>query len=467
MSTRGRSWAAVAAAALLVVIVFIGPGAASAGKPEPSKPTAEKVVFFAADGMRPDLVDQFADKGAMPTMKRLMAKGVKGRNGLLQGFPPNTGVGWYTLSTGTWPSEHGSTNNTFHRTGESNFNNRTAFATTGILQADTLGQAAERAGKDVVAVEWVGARNYVPALQGPVVDFRTFFSDRGILANYDVPGQPAGAARFGVTYQRVDLDPAVGWTDVPTSYSPARQEQLKVGNTAFPATVNEDRFYDLYIYDSTNDSTTNYDHVLYVPSTAGKDGDASVADLEAGDWGEVKVPLIGDRAGQTAGFYTKAIEIAPNLSRFRIYYTSIARVNATYNALGAAGSAAFEETLAREFPTSVAADFAPLEAGIVDEDTYVEQGLMWKDAHWAYLRYIFGPLGVDPDLLLLGNPVTDEFSHQFLSLTVPKDMDGDPNPVLRRRHRRRRAGRPRRDPQGLHPVGLRGGRRDPRARAAR
>jgi 2',3'-cyclic-nucleotide 2'-phosphodiesterase (5'-nucleotidase family)/predicted AlkP superfamily phosphohydrolase/phosphomutase len=431
MSTRGRSWAVAAAAALFVAIVSIGPGAATAGKkkpPQPSKPTVENVVLFAADGMRPDLVDRFAAKGAMPTMKKLMAKGVKGRNGLLQGFPPNTGVGWYTLSTGTWPAEHGSTNNTFHRTGEANFNNRTAFATTGILQADTIAQAAERADKSVVAVEWVGARNYVPALQGPVVDFRTFFSDRGILANYDVPGQPAGAARFGVTYQRVDLDPAAGWTDVPDSFSPARQEQLKVTNTAFPATVNEDRFYDLYIYDSTNDSTTNYDHVLMVPATAGKDGDAAVSDLAAGEWDEVKVGLIGARAGQTAGFYVKAIEIEPDLSQFRVYYTSIARVNATYNALGPAGSAAFEETLARDFPTSVAADFAPLEAGIVDEDTYVEQGLMWKDAHWAFLEYIFGPLGVDPDLLLIGNPVTDEFSHQFLALTVPKDMDGDPNP---------------------------------------
>ena len=34
------------------------------------------------------------------------------------------------------------------------------------------------------------------------------------------------------------------------------------------------------------------------------------------------------------------------------------------------------------FPTSTAADFAPLEAGIIDEDTYVEQGLKWADFHW-------------------------------------------------------------------------------------
>ena len=83
-----------------------------------SKPSAEKVIFFAADGMRPDLMEKYASQGAMPTYADLMRNGVKGVNGLVQAFPPNTGVGWYTLATGTYPSEHGSTNNTFFRTGE-------------------------------------------------------------------------------------------------------------------------------------------------------------------------------------------------------------------------------------------------------------------------------------------------------------------------------------------------------------
>ena len=38
-----------------------------------------------------------------------------GDNGMVQAFPPNTGVGWFTMATGTYPSEHGSTNNTYFR----------------------------------------------------------------------------------------------------------------------------------------------------------------------------------------------------------------------------------------------------------------------------------------------------------------------------------------------------------------
>jgi 2',3'-cyclic-nucleotide 2'-phosphodiesterase (5'-nucleotidase family) len=428
-STRSRSLVLLIALSLLAGVTA---APASAAAPPASvsaaKPSTEKLLLFAADGMRPDTMERYARAGLMPTYAELMRTGTRGANGLVQAFPPNTGVGWHTLATGTWPGEHGSMNNTYFRTGEASFNNRTSFATTGALQADHLAQAAERAGKEVVSVEWVGSRNLVPALQGPVVDFRTFFSNRGILLNYDLPGQPAGADAFGVSYQRVDLDPATGWTNVPASFSPAMQEQLKLTNTAFPAGDNVDRFYDLYIYDSTDDGNANYDRVLAVDSGAAKNGAAAAADLAAGEWADIKVALTGARSGQTAGFYLKAIDIAPDLSTFRVYFTSIQRVNATYNALGAAGSAAFEETLAHDFPTSTAADFAPLEAGIVDEDTYVEQGLRWKEATFAYLNHIFGTLGVTPDMLLLGNPVTDEFQHQFLALTVPTDMDGDPNP---------------------------------------
>ena len=284
-------------------------------------------------------------------------------------------------------------------------------------------------------------RSYTPPLQGPVVDFRTFFSNRGVLVNYDMTGQPAGANAFGVSYQRTGVagvpayEDDAGWTNVPGVAATAKQAQLKVTNTAFPVTDNVDRLYDLYVYDTVG-SAAGLDHVLIVPSTAGKDGSAKVADLAVGQWADIKVTLTGARAGQTAGFYVKAIEIG---TQFRLYFASIARANATYNALGSAGSAAFEETLAAKFPSSVAADFAVLEAGIVDEDTYVEQGLKWKDAHFGYLRYILSPtttevapglngLGYTPICSRSATRSTDEFSHQFMGLISPTDIDGDPNP---------------------------------------
>ena len=79
----------------------------------------DTAVFFAADGMRQDLVERYAAKGLMPTMAEFLKKGTSATgNGLLTQAPPNTGAGWYTLATGAWPGVHGSTNNTFHINGQ-------------------------------------------------------------------------------------------------------------------------------------------------------------------------------------------------------------------------------------------------------------------------------------------------------------------------------------------------------------
>ena len=416
--------AAISALAALAILVFAGPSAGHGKNPKsPSGPKSKKAIMFASDGMRPDLMERYARKGLMPTYRELMRNGVRGRNGLVQGFPPNTGAGWYTLATGTWPGEHGSTNNTFHRTGDP-FDRSTSFATTGILQADTALQADERAGKKVAAIEWVGVRNLVPAVQGPVVDFRTFIGGRGIVLNYDLPGQPALANSFGVAYQKNALVDATGWTNVPSSHSPAKETSFTQNNAQIPG----GGIWDVYIYDSTNDSTVNYDRVLFVNRSASKNGTGGTI-LARGEWADTKLTIAsGALAGKTGGFYAKLIDLTPDLSKFRLYFTSVQRVNASYNALGTAGSDAFAETLAHDFPTSVAADFAPLEALIVDEDTYVEQGLKWADAHLAYLRYIFNTLGYRPDVLFLGTPTTDEFQHQFTALVTRTDMDGRPNP---------------------------------------
>jgi hypothetical protein len=350
-------------------------------------------------------------------------------------------VWWYTLATGTG-GEHGRpTTPSIARAAPLI---AAKLATTGILQADTIQQAAERAGKEVVSMEWLAQRGLVPALQGPVVDFRSFFSTRGVLAYPLVAAERTGAATFNISYTVASFAGAVGWTNVPTSVSnPAVETQFLLRNTAFPLTNNFDRFFDLYIYDSTG---AGYDSVIVVPTTGGKDGNNKVANLNVGEWADVKVTLIGALAGKTAGFYLKLINLAGSggsIGSFKLYFASIARANATYNAPGPAGSAAFEETLNANFPSSTAADFAPLEAGIIDEDTYVEQGLMWADAHQTYLKYILGTapvptisggsingLGIQPDLALVGTPTTDEFQHQFMGLVTPTDMDGDPNPYF-------------------------------------
>src|SRR3954447_18641804 len=172
---RWIRWLTPAFIGAAAITLALTAGAATAkrdGRP------VDRAVMFASDGMRPDLLEKYSKAGVMPTYKNLMKDGVIGKNGMVQAFPPNTGVGWYTMATGTYPSEHGSTNNTFFRSGDG-FANRTSFSGAGVLQADTIANAAERAGKKVAQIDWVGG---IPAaINGPSVDFASFFSNRGVL----------------------------------------------------------------------------------------------------------------------------------------------------------------------------------------------------------------------------------------------------------------------------------------------
>ncbi|MBI4278972.1 MAG: alkaline phosphatase family protein, partial [Armatimonadetes bacterium] len=262
-------------------------------------PRARAAIFFAADGMRQDLVERYAAEGATPAFRRLLEEGARAEGaGALPAFPPNTGVGWPTLATGAWPAVHGAVNNTFHEVGGDFARSQRAFAP-GVLQAETLAEAAERAGRRVVVFEWPTGRYY--PIKGPAVDYRTFFSRRGILTTFDPPGLSLPLVReFGLVAARAAFRDASGWTDAPQSHSPAREAILVIPTTN--EAVNPARVYWLYVFDSTNDGRVNYDHVLVAETKSAR---APVAILRPGYFVEVKVKLAGGRAGQAAGFYLR------------------------------------------------------------------------------------------------------------------------------------------------------------------
>ena len=165
----------------------------------------------------------------------------------------------------------------------------------------------------------------------------------------------------------------------------------------------------------------------------------------------------------------KVEELNADLSRVRLFHTSVARAIATWPTWpGAPGfTGDFAEYVAKTFPTSTAADFAVLEAGVVSEETYVEQGLYWSTGMTPILEYVMNTY--HPDLLMTGVPTTDEFQHQFLGLVSPTLPNGDPNPAYDDVNLDGIDRRPGRRAGGLHQGRLHGGRRlpDPRPGARR
>src|SRR5689334_8866950 len=391
-------------------------GALSASSDSPgaaarSAATADKFVFFASDGLRQDLIDKYVtDKQS--TLQEFLKKGTHAAgNGLLTQAPPNTGAGWYSLATGAWPGVHGSTNNTFHINGTT-FSNSTSFSTQGVMKAESIAQSAERAGLKVAQVEWVGGRN--ATTQGPTIDFQSFFSGRGVATNF-IGGGPyldiaANVASFGLQFDHpagfagqapyAGAAPvaAAGWSgSLPATFSPAREMHLRVIDAGI------DKYgLDAWIFDSTNDGRTNYDSVLFSRTKNAAD---QVAILKKGQLADVKVKIVGGASGGlTAGFLVKVEELTGDLSRVRLFHTSVSRAIASWPTWpGEPGfTGDFAEYVAQKFPTSTAADFAILEAGVTSEDTYVEQGLYWATGHVPMLKYVARTY--KPDLLLVGMP---------------------------------------------------------------
>ena len=87
---------------------------------------------------------------------RCWTRALRADGGLRAPFPATTGTSLATLLTGTWPAEHGVVGDRFFRTGSPDFADFATWADPGLIQADTLPQAAERAGKQVVSVGWEG-----------------------------------------------------------------------------------------------------------------------------------------------------------------------------------------------------------------------------------------------------------------------------------------------------------------------
>ena len=81
---------------VVAVLLSLAPVASAAPKDKNSPVgSADRVVMFAGDGMRPDFVEKFVGEGKMPTYEALMDSGVTGDNAIVyQPTPVFGGKAW-------------------------------------------------------------------------------------------------------------------------------------------------------------------------------------------------------------------------------------------------------------------------------------------------------------------------------------------------------------------------------------
>ena len=178
--------------------------------------------------MRPDLVDRYVGRGRDADLRRPDREaGVKGDNGLTPGLPAqhrrrlvHAGhrhlAGRARLDEQHVPPDR-----------RADFNNRTSSRRRRSSRR-TPSPAGRRAGRqEGRPVDWVGVADAQPG-RARSIDFRNFFSTRGVLAAPVDPSEQAGAAAFGVSYQVAAFAPASGWTNVPAGDPAAPPQQTSL-----------------------------------------------------------------------------------------------------------------------------------------------------------------------------------------------------------------------------------------------
>ena len=393
-----------------------------------SAPTEKHALLFVTDGGRPDYFRELAAAGLLPAYARLEAEGAMGANGMLPQLPTSTRVGWQTISTGAWAGTHGALNNIYtrHGLGMGESSQPGIFAA---LEAETLPEAAERAGLKVLLYDWNSSDQ--PAIAGPTVKYWRTFTRAGVAQNYDEPAVAQGAQAWGLMFDKLTLSPVSDGGNAPRSFSPLMGTRLRLAESGdFGGLAYE---YAVVLVDSSNDGQTNYN--LAVVGAGAHSGAGTVAELEVGEWAEVRLKLAGGaEQGKTAGFYLKLMELDPNLGRVKFFVSAVSRVTAQ--------PAALEDYLAENFPTRTGVGGALAWERLIDEATYAEGAALTIPFNEQALPYLLGEYAPETNLALVGYLNTDIIQHAMLALLTPGSPvydDADRNGVPDERVEERQA----------------------------
>ncbi len=290
--------------------------------------TPVKLYWFIPDGMRaePELFNIYAwaKEGKLPNIKKLMDRGTYGFS--YPNFPSHTPTNFATLLTGSMPEVHGVDDGPMREIGKP----LDAVAVPGFRstakKVSPIWKTLEEAGLKVAILSVPGSTP--PEIQKGVVirgrwggwgaDFASLnFETLGDLTQRVKQGRATRLFYFGPQLtQYVDGVKPSGWESPPMSFSDPLEVTLVGWGTPVYA----------YVYDSTNDTTSNPDRVAF-----SLDKKALLGDIAVGDWTEWKpITLIWKTADASVNVasHVKAgvIKLGDNgFFRIRLLYDALNR----------------------------------------------------------------------------------------------------------------------------------------------
>ena len=244
---------------------------------------AEKLYWLIPDGMRaePDLFNIFewAEQGKLPNIKKMMDNGAYGYS--VPVFPSHTPVNFATLLTGSYPKTHGVADGPMHVEGRTLDKVAVAGFSSVARKVPAIWTTLEENGKTVALISMPGSTP--PEINKGIVirgrwggwgaDFHAInFQTKGDNSQRVKQGRGTRMFFFGPQLtQYVDPKHATGWENMPKSFSPALEAEMKPWESIVYA----------YIYDDTNDEKVNYNKIIF-----SKDKKSVLADLKQGEWSD-------------------------------------------------------------------------------------------------------------------------------------------------------------------------------------
>jgi len=339
------------------------------------EPPKHSVVLVSWDGSRTDLVYDLMDAGQLPNFSFVAENGLRAE--YAQSIDPSlTATAHNSISSGSFPTHTGIVSNSFHVTGDDFYWYRVGFDEQ-MTDAEPIWVTASKAGLTTAAVFFVGGS---PSHPQQLADYTIGYGK-----------EDAYSKQWNVSLAAAD-----GWSNVPDSYSPARAGDFTIQNVG--------KVY-LYVTDSTDDSTENYDTVTLNTEQTG----ANAQSLKQNEWGML---ILLPRAYAGADFLIQNI----TSESVTLYHSGVEHNSASPKEL--------LDALNEQFgPFPAGADSYAFEHGWITEEDLLyllerQSTYMAEVAAWVYQTY-------QPDLLFTWQDPFDSAGHQFL-MTDPRQYTYSP-----------------------------------------
>lgn len=251
---------------------------------EPSLKDAQKnkkLYWFIPDGMRaePYLFDIYAwaRNGSLPNIKRMMDNGTYGFCKPV--YPGHTPVNFAAILTGTYPEINGVSDGPMHTDGHPLTEPSIMGFSSTARKVEAVWSTLEKQGRSVMLLS-------VPGSTPPELEEGSTIAGRWggwganfYAVNFEDPGDSSIRYRRGRESRLFGFGPPLAifpqtlpakeWSSAPRSYSQPKEASLEAWGVRIYA----------YIYDSTDDSKTNYDRIAF-----SADKKNMIADLKQGEW---------------------------------------------------------------------------------------------------------------------------------------------------------------------------------------